>query len=155
MDPLSGAASGIAIVSLTLQLLQSVAIIRSFVRNVKDAPKELESLVDKLEQLEALLEEARKILEQQSSLQGLPFPTPSSAIFKCLQGCARSIQPLVDIVQRFTTSPQSRINATAARFRGDIKLGMKAKEIANCESRVQQHINLLSTTLVMNTHTIL
>jgi hypothetical protein len=155
MEALSGVASGIAVVSLALQLIQSIVAIRAFVRDVKDAPKELERLVDKLEQLEALLEEARKILEQQLSLQGLPFPAPSLAIFTCLHGCEKSLQPLVDIVQRFTTPSKSQMGLTAAKFRNEIKLGMKTKEIATLETRIQQDIDLLSTTLVMNTNTIL
>lgn len=155
MEALSGAASGIAVVSLALQLVQSIVAIRAFIKDVKDAPKELERLVDKLEQLEALLDEARKILEQRSSLQGLPFPAPSLVIFNCLKGCEKSLQPLVDIVTKFTTPSSSHIGSTAAKLKREIKLGIKVKEIATFETRIQQDIDLLSTTLVMNTNTIL
>jgi hypothetical protein len=68
MEALSGAASGIAVVSLAIQLIQSVALVREFVHDVKGASKELDRLVARLELLNALLENARKILEQQLSL---------------------------------------------------------------------------------------
>jgi len=51
MDGLSTAASGIAVVSLAIQLVDSVREIRRFLRDLSEAPKELKRLVDLLEQL--------------------------------------------------------------------------------------------------------
>jgi hypothetical protein len=77
--------------SLSIQLVQSIGIIKTFIRNVKDAPKELERLVDLLERLEALLSDVRDVMERQSSLQGLHLPAPSMTIFKCLKGCEETV----------------------------------------------------------------
>jgi hypothetical protein len=51
MEALSGVASGVAIASLSTQLVQSIGTIKTFIRNVKDAPKELDRLVDLLGRL--------------------------------------------------------------------------------------------------------
>jgi hypothetical protein len=149
MEALSGAASGIAVVSLTIQLIQSVAIVREFIQDVKGASKELHRLAGKLELLKALLEDAHKVLEQQSSLSGMHFPTPSIAILKCLQGCEESIKPLVDTVKKLSL-PKSQSSSSTARLKSEIKLGLKTKEITTLETRIQQDIDLLSTSLSVN-----
>ena len=154
MEALSGAASGIAVVSLTIQLIQSVVLVREFIKDVKGASKELYRLVGKLELLNALLEDAKKVLEQQSSLSGMHFPTPSMAIFKCLQGCEKSIQPLVDIVKRLSL-PQSRFSSSTARLKSEIKLALKTKELTTLETRIQHDIDLLTTGLSVNQNSIL
>jgi hypothetical protein len=98
MEALSGAASGIAVVSLSLQLIQTIGVIKTCVQNVKDAPKELERLVASLRRLEALLEAVRTMVEQQSSLQGQHFPPPSTTITESLNSFKTSLQPHLDIV---------------------------------------------------------
>jgi hypothetical protein len=154
MEALSGAASGIAVVSLTIQLIQSVALIREFIKDVKGASKELQRLVGKLELLNALLEDVQKALEQQSSLQGMHFPAPSMAIFKCLQDCEESIHPLVDVVKKLSL-PQPQSSSSTARLKSEIKLGLKTKEITTFETRIQHDINLLTTSLSVNQNSIL
>ncbi|CAN9463067.1 unnamed protein product [Alternaria alternata] len=149
MEALSGAASGIAVVSLTIQLIQSVALIREFIKDVKGASKELHRLVGKLELLNALLEDARKVLEQQSSLLGMYFPAPSTAIYKCLQDCEKSIEPLVDIVKKLSL-PQSQSSSSTARLKSEIKLGLKTKEIITLETRIQHDIDLLTNSFSIN-----
>ncbi|KAB2104462.1 hypothetical protein AG0111_0g7834 [Alternaria gaisen] len=149
MEALSGAASGIAVVSLTIQLIQSIALIREFIKDVKGASKELQRLVGKLELLKALLEDARKVLEQQSSLQKMHFPTPSMAVFRCLQDCEKSIEPLVDIVKKLSL-PQSQSSSSTARLKNEIKLGLKAKDISTLETRIQHDIDLLTNSLSIN-----
>jgi hypothetical protein len=154
MEALSGAASGIAVISLAIQLSQSVALIREFVRDVKGASKELERLVGKLELLNALLEDAQKILEKQLSLQSMHFPAPSMAIFKCLQSCENSIKPLMDTVKKFTP-PQSQLSSATARLKNEVKIGLKTKEILTLETRIQHDIDLLTSALSMNQNGIL
>jgi hypothetical protein len=154
MEALSGAASGIAVVSLTIQLIQSVALVREFIQDVKGASKELRRLVAKLELLNALLEDVQKALEQQSSLQEMHFPAPSMAIFKCLQDCDKSIQPLVDVVKKLSL-PQPQSSSSTARLKSEIKLGLKTKEITNLETRIQHDIDLLTTSLSLNQNSIL
>ena len=149
MEALSGAASGIAVVSLAIQLIQSVALIREFIKDVKGASKELHRLVGKLELLNALLENVQKVLEQQSSLSAMHFPAPSMAVFKCLQGCEDSIEPLVNIVKKFSL-PQSQSSSSTARLKNEIKLALKAKDISTLETRIQHDIDLLTNSLSIN-----
>ena len=63
MDGLSAAASGIAVASLAIQLVDSVREIRRFFRTLKDAPEELHRLLDLLEHMELMLDKIGKLVE--------------------------------------------------------------------------------------------
>lgn len=63
------ATSGIAVASLAIQLLASTNTIRSFIRDVKDAPQELVRVANSLDRLSALFQDVVDLLEQQTLLQ--------------------------------------------------------------------------------------
>jgi hypothetical protein len=154
MEVLSGVASGMAVASLSIQLVQSIGAIKTFTRNVKDAPKELERLLDLLERLQALLQDVRDVMERQSSLQEQHFPAPSMTIFKCLQSCEKTLQPLCDLMETFESSkPQT--SPAVARLKSGVKIGLKAKDIAGFEARIEREINYLHAALGINSHAIL
>jgi hypothetical protein len=149
MEALSGVASGIAVALLTLQLIQSVCVIKAFVYNLKDAAKELERLVTFLGRLEALLEAVRKNMGQQLLLQDQHFPTPSMTIFESLETCKNSLQPLLDISEKFR-KPHSQFGSKVAIFKSELRLGLKAKEIDSFEMHIQQEITHLQANLMLN-----
>jgi hypothetical protein len=68
MEGLSAASSGIAVVSLSIQLVDSVREIRRFFRTLKDAPEELSRLLDLLEHLELMLENIGKLVDPDSDI---------------------------------------------------------------------------------------
>lgn len=133
MDGLSGVASGMAVVSLSLQLIQSIGTIKNFVRDVKGASKELQRLIELLDRLNALLQDVRDIMERQTSLQGQQFPAPSMTIFSCLKSCEASIQPLYDLIEKYSKVPDG--SSRLLRVKEDIKFGFKTKDIAGIEER--------------------
>jgi hypothetical protein len=59
MEALSGVASGMAVASLSIQLVQLIGTIKAFIRDVRGAPEELERLAELLDRLNALLEDTR------------------------------------------------------------------------------------------------
>lgn len=65
MDGLSAAASGIAVVSLSLQLVGSVREIHCFLHSISEAPEEVKRLLDLLEQLELILRQAGMLVRTQ------------------------------------------------------------------------------------------
>jgi hypothetical protein len=154
MEALSGAASGIAVVSLVIQLLQSVGTIKTFIRDVKGASKELERLLDLLDRLGALLDDVRNTMERQTSLQGQHFPAPSMTIFNCLKSCEDSLACLHSIIEKYGRSQNGNVSAVA-KFKDDIRLGFKKKDIGDFEVRIQREIDYLHTALGLNTTNIL
>jgi hypothetical protein len=99
MEVLSGVASGMAVVSLTVQLLQSANAIKTFIRDVKSASKELERLSESLDCLSALLTNVRDVMERQTSLQHCPLP--SQTISDCLKSCQSSLGLLEETAKRY------------------------------------------------------
>lgn len=64
MDGLRGAASGIAVISLAIQLASSIQDIQRFMRNVSGASKELERLMNLLDQLYLLLHGIKSFMQK-------------------------------------------------------------------------------------------
>lgn len=56
MDGLSGAASGIAVVSLTFQIVESISKLRDFFESIKTAPAVVATIVKDLSQLASILD---------------------------------------------------------------------------------------------------
>jgi DNA repair exonuclease SbcCD ATPase subunit len=154
MEVLSGVASGMAVASLSIQLVDSISTIKTFIHNVKDAPKELERLVDLLERLEALLEDVRALMERQTSLQAQHFPKPSMTIFKCLKSSEKTLEPLQAIVERCTPS-KSKTGGGIDKLKSGLKISLKAKDIKDLEARIEREINFLHASLGANCGAIL
>jgi hypothetical protein len=154
MDGLSGVASGMAVASLVVQLLQSVGTIRAFIRDVKGASKELDRLAELLDRLRALLEDVRDVMERQTALQGQHFPAPSNTIFSSLKSCEESLRVLDMAVEKYTRTQGGNISAVA-RLKQDVKFGFKTKDIAGFEARIQKEIEYLHAALGLNTTSIL
>jgi hypothetical protein len=149
---MDGAASIIAVISLTLQLVQTVDTIQTFARDVKGASKELERLIELLERLSALLQDVRDVMERQTSLRD--FPLPSNTIFACLKSCEKSLGLLEDEVTKHEKAQGSSPSAMK-RWKDDVKLAFRAKDIVAFEARIQRDINDLHTSLGTNTTNIL
>src|SRR5690349_2456667 len=135
MEALSGVASGMAVASLSLQLLESVGKVMRFIRDVKGASRELERLADLLDRLHALLEDVHDVMERQTSGQAQQLPAPSMTIFRCLESCKESIQALFDIVEKYTKGREDASSALV-RLKEDLKFGLKTKDIGDFEMRI-------------------
>ena len=79
-------ASGvIAVVSLGIQLAESVQKIRKFLRGVKEAPEELQRLIARIDLLDGIFNRVNALIEQQCDMpshQGL-IPLFKSALDAC------------------------------------------------------------------------
>jgi hypothetical protein len=147
MEALSGVASGMAVVSLTVQLLQSTNAIKTFVRDVKGASKELERLAELLERLGTVLTDVRDVIERQVSLQHCPLP--SQAMFDCLKSCEISLGSLEEIKKKYEIRRGASASAMR-KLRDDIRFGLKLQDITSLEARIQRDINSLNTALGTN-----
>jgi hypothetical protein len=148
MDGLSAVASGIAVVSLTIQLVDSVREMRRFFRDVSDAPKELRRLIDLLEQLELILENVGALVQRQ---QQDAVPTEldvSGSILRAINMCQSKLEMLEDVVE----AAKKTMAATnkAARTFGSFKLACKKKDIEEFESQLHDAVNLLQLAMTTN-----
>jgi DNA repair ATPase RecN len=147
MDGLSGVASGMAVASLTLQLLQSVNTVKSFIRNVKGASKELERLGELLNRLGSLLNDVRNIIERQTSLQ--QCSPPLQTIVGCLKSCESSLDSLHAMAQKYSKQPYGN-NKAFQKLKADIIFALKTKDMIGLEDRMQRDISNLQAALEAN-----
>jgi hypothetical protein len=154
MEALSAVASGMAVASLSIQLLQSVGTIKSFIRDVKGASKELERLETLLDRLNALLEDVHDVMERQTSLQGQHFPAPSQMIFDVLKSCEGSLEALQSVIVKYKRTSNGN-TSTVKKLKDDIKFSFKAKDVAEFEVRMQREIDHLHAALGLNSTKIL
>ncbi|PMD18547.1 hypothetical protein NA56DRAFT_240309 [Hyaloscypha hepaticicola] len=140
MDGLSAAASGIAVASLAIQLVDSVREIRRFFRTLKDAPEELTRLLDLLEHMELMLDNIGKLVEPESDI--------SPSMLKAIQTCEKALNKLAALIQKVKrdSSAQSPLKKSLGFF----KLACKKEEVEEIErqlDRAVSNLNMVMTTL--------
>lgn len=144
MDGLSAAASGIAVVSLAIQLVDSVGRIRRFLRSVSDAPKELERLVDLLEQLELILGQIQMMVEKQQNAD--PGNTGLfTNVLRAIKSCEIKLARFESLIE--ATKHSSFSGKRTAKTTESFKLACKKKDIQDFESQLNEAMNLLNLTL--------
>lgn len=146
MDPLSTAASGIAVISLTIQLASSVQDIHRFLRGVSGAPKELERLVDLLEQLECILDGIRALHQKQKE-QG-SIPDMHTAVIRALKTCQSRLELLESIVEK--AKKDMNRSSKALKTWASLRLTLKKKDVDEFEGRLEQAMMRLQMAVTMN-----
>jgi 3'-phosphoadenosine 5'-phosphosulfate sulfotransferase (PAPS reductase)/FAD synthetase len=140
------AASGIAVASIAIQLLDSTSTIRTFIYRVKDASQELLRVANLLDRLDGILQVVVDPLDQQASLQDQLFPIPKS-LSRCLQRCKESLVPLQETVDKYSKNQASN---RLRRLQADVRAALRADDLRSLENRLQQEIDIMSLALVAN-----
>jgi hypothetical protein len=147
MDGLSAAASGIAVVSLVMQLVDSVREIRRFLRSVSDAPKELKRLVDLLEQLELTFQQIVMLVQKQENAR-LGKTDVFTNVLRAIKTCETKLTMFENLVE--ATKQASSTTNRAARTIGSLKLAYKKRDIQEFESQLHGAITFLTLTVIAN-----
>ena len=143
MDGVSGA---FAVVSLALQLLDSVQEARTFLKDIQNAPKELIRLGETLAQLDSVLGYVSNLLEQQ--LLTLRLPGTPTFIIGALRDCARRMEPLRTIIHeaRVPVSQARRMKRAWA----STKLASKKEDLQQLERQMRDAISDLQLAITGN-----
>lgn len=149
MDGLSAAASGIAVVCLAIQLIDSVREIRKFLRSVSDAPEEMRRLLYLLEQLELILDTIGKWVENQRLHHGDLDIDVSPSILRAVQTCENSLKKLDRLIEKAKHNAIATGRATKAL--GRFRLACKKEEIEDFETQLHRATSTLN--LVMTSQT--
>lgn len=110
MDGLSAAASGIAVVSIAIQVSDSLQKVSDFIESIQEAPEDIESTSSELQILSSLLEDIRlhnPLLNTNASAQAI------------LESLEKKISSFMDLVNRYKPGldSQSRRRRTWNAFR--------------------------------------
>jgi len=147
MDGLSAAASGIAVVSLALQLVDSVRQIQRFLRNVSEAPKELRRLIDLLEQLELILESIGELINKQQQA-GEQDVAVSETVLRAMRTCENTVKGLASIVDKARKDVEAKSKAT--KTIACLRLSCKRRDVEEFERKIQEAVSLLNLTMTTN-----
>jgi hypothetical protein len=131
MDGLSAAASGIAVVSLAIQLAESVKKLHDFWESVKDAPKHFCAIQTDLRLLSTILEK----IDREEDLSD-PY------IRDVLKNCEGQVASLVTTVSVKAESRRTRAWAT-------VKAAFKKEKVGEFKSCLQETMSTLRLALMM------
>jgi hypothetical protein len=147
MDGLSAAASGIAVVSLALQLVGSVRDIRRFLHDMSEASEELKRMMDLLEQLEIILEQVGLLVQRQRGNGRLEETGVMTSVSRAIVTCEKKLTLLEGVVE---ATQKASANSRVAKTLGSFKLACHKKDIRSFEQQLSEAVNLLSLTMMAN-----
>lgn len=110
------AAGAIGVVSLSIQLAESLQKVKSFYAAVKDAPPQVEELIEEIEIMQDILSD----LESGSQ-------SASAASSANMQRCMKVAQRATKGFATFSSELQNRIKKS--KFRGDVKFALSREDI--------------------------
>lgn len=131
---MDGVSSAFAVVSLAIQLVNNVKRISKFLHSINDAPNEVLRLREALDQLQGILDNAKIIVDQQSTIPGLPGSV--SALTSALEFCETRVQKL----ENFLTIAQRR-SSTLNRIQrswSSLRIVLNREEIEKLHSQVRE-----------------
>ena len=99
---MDGVSSAFAVVSLALQLVETVHEISKFLKEIENAPTELTRLVETLDQLNSVLGYVKDLLEQQFLV--LRLPGSPAFILQALKNCQGRVKTLETLVNKASMS---------------------------------------------------
>lgn len=117
---------GVSLVSLGVQLADSAMRLRRLYQNVKNAPKALNELSEKLDTMGTILH----LLDQQQRLQ--PPSMTQAVIARCVSECERCSRDIQEMIEKM----QSRIKEQ--KFRGRVYFVFKDQDIAELSDRLEK-----------------
>ena len=88
--------TALAVISLAIQLVTTVQSITEYLRAIHDAPSDLLTLIETLEQMQSNLNQVRCLLEQQFSDKR--FTGSPVFILNALQTCEKRVQKLSNLI---------------------------------------------------------
>lgn len=133
-------------VSLAIQLGGTVNQIRKYLRSVKNAPVELTRLVSLLDHLYIVLDQARCLVDQQTSVLGDLGSVISVA--NAVQNCNEMIKPLEILMQELQRSASQR--KPLQRVLSAMKVVRKKEDITQLENHLRDAITTLQTATIIN-----
>lgn len=139
MDGLSGGASVFAVVSLAIQLQESITKLIEFWKAVQNAPSSISALLGELKTVSAVLASSR----------------PSNGDVE-LDGLAERVRQICEdkiSLLRSKVADPARALTSSSRFKrnlGSIRIVLKQTEIESIQTDIERALSLLSTSKIIS-----
>ncbi|KAI1172832.1 ankyrin [Nemania sp. FL0916] len=148
MEPLSTIASGFAVVSLALQLVDSAYSIKAFFDAIQDAPAEVSRLKNRITQLHTTAKSIVSLLKHQRRLPGWDSQI-SDNICSSLETCLETLGLIRDVL-KIAEKVDSGQNSAISRHWVQIRLAHKKEKLEEFERQLDQAMTSLNTNLLSN-----
>ncbi|GAB7349109.1 hypothetical protein MBLNU459_g8058t1 [Dothideomycetes sp. NU459] len=145
MDGLSAASGCIAVISLAIQLGDSVYKLYEFFESIKDAPVYVIRLRDSVNRLRILLKEVQTLLEQQGARRYAP--PPSYGICNALSVCQKTLSSLELQVARLDAR---MAHQRLVRMWNSVKIPADKEKVQQAHAEVEGAIAVLQLAMQMN-----
>lgn len=145
MDGVSAASGILAVVSLAIQLVDTIQKIRHFVQDVAHASKKHDSLITQLNSLERLLEGVKAISKRDACNGATVF---SECIRYAVINCDEKLKSLQQFIEhnRSVTDGNGKITRTFCA----VKLAFKDEDIKEFDCNLHQAVVTLTAALTLN-----
>lgn len=145
MEVVGGAASLITVLSLAVQLGDSVYKLSRLIKSIKNAPKELQVVSKDLDRLRGILSEVALITQQQQSQD--PAPLPSANFLAALQDCRERFQSFEAFASEVAASLQRK---GLQKSIGALRFPARRGNLRQLYGDLDRSISHLGTFLVLN-----
>lgn len=146
MDGLSGAASLIQVISLAIQLGDSVFKFSRALKSIRNASKDLQVLAKDLERLRGILSEVAWIAQEQQN-QSIASP-PSVNLYTALENCRMRFEALEVFATKLNASLQRK---GMQKTLGALKIPGRRGTLRDLQTELDRSIEHLGTLLILNT----
>lgn len=147
MDGLSAAGGVLAVISLALQLAEAVNTIKHFFRNVAEAPRELQRLMQLVLQLDLIVENVIVILKREESKWN-GQTSFSRSIQDSILNCKTCLDPAVQFLQDNRSTARKKWGVL--KFLKSLKVASSDGDIEDIEWRLHRAVTTLDVTLTLN-----
>jgi predicted nucleic acid-binding Zn-ribbon protein len=148
MEPLSAAASILAVISMAREVNDVGHEVISFLRRVVDAPQEVVRLTDEMPNLMIVINGVRDSLERSKRLFGDDMVNASETVAKALQRCREEVTEMKEVIDQCNDNCVSE--SRFKRISGSASLALKRQKFVEYEKRIQRLIQLLNTAMIAN-----
>jgi hypothetical protein len=135
-------------VPLVIRLAGSARELRRFLHSISEAPGESRRLIDLLEQLEFILEQVGMLAERELGNTRLGESGILASVLKAVNSCECKLAMLEAVVE--TTKKALTDSNRATRTLGSLKLACRKKDMQGIEQQLNEAVNLLSLTMMVN-----
>ena len=139
------AASAIAVMQLCFQIVDSVQRVRTFVRSVKEAPEELQGLIDRIDFLWQLLSKIKDLIERQRELSS--HNASMTLISTALAPCLSSVKRLEDNVDQLRGGINHQ--STLQRKRRALRYVIRKDILRELSNNINENITNLQAVLMI------
>ena len=139
-------ASIFAVLSLTIQLIDTVSKLNRFLRSVQGAPHEIVRLIEDLDHLRDYLDHAKLLAEQHQA--SINPPGSTATLLKALNSCRLSLEGLADLMS--TVENLGSNSGGLRRTWSGLKVVSKKGEIQQFQGRIQTASSRLHFAITLN-----